>query len=781
MKLVIVESPNKKATIKKYLGEGYEVLATAGHFRDLPKKDLGVDLVTFTPTYEVNEDKASFLAGIRKAAKDADTVYLASDADREGEAIAWHLVDELKLKKAQRIRFTEITPKALAAAVAAAGPVDQNLVDAQQARRVIDRLVGYQVSPLLAPFGRNHSAGRVQSATLHLVVTRELEREAHVATPYWTLTAKYANGLSAKYAPAKVEGDEDTRIQSEEEAQAILARAKGPHLVTAIDTKPTERKPKAPFTTSSLQQAASVALRLKPDATMELAQKLFEGGFISYHRSDSVAVSDDAAAMARTYLERVFPEAVPAERPTYKSKSSAQGAHECIRPTSLEHDVPEGLAGDELKLYQLIRSRFVASQCKPATLSSTTITITSGDTLWCARGTTVVFESFLRFLATDEDSSSTAAADAPEPKLPAVAQHQVLELTTIESKRQETKPPPRYTEATLVKAMESSGIGRPSTFANTINVLFVREYLADEKGFVIPTERGRLIDSVLTAAFPALVAAEYTARLEETLDDVAEGKRPWRAELGAWYSPWEKQLSAAAPLFAAEAAKRPELAATDAPKPTGKPCPLCAKELFLRQGKKGPFLSCSGYPSCNYAADPSAKVSDRKCPKCSSPMNELDGKFGPYARCAKRECGHIVDLKPVKVSEKRCPKCSGEMHEREGKFGPYARCIKEGCDGLVDLKPPTSEKCPVCDGTMVDKGDFLSCTSYPTCKGSWDKKRLAEAKKNNRKCPSCKTRLLVTKKGPKGTFISCSGYPVCKHIEDAKEERSPKKASGGRR
>jgi DNA topoisomerase-1 len=781
MKLVIVESPNKKATIKKYLGEGYEVLATAGHFRDLPKKDLGVDLETFTPTYEVNEDKASFLSGIRKAAKDADVVYLASDADREGEAIAWHLVDELRLKKAQRIRFTEITPKALAAAVAAAGPVDQHLVDAQQSRRVIDRLVGYQLSPMLSPFGKNHSAGRVQSATLHLVVTRELEREAHVAMPYWTLAVKYANGLTAKYFPARTEGDDDVRLTSEEEAQAVLARARGPHTVTGLDTSPGERKPKAPFTTSSLQQAASVAFKLSPDATMELAQSLFEAGHISYHRSDSVSVSDDAAAMARAHLQATFPEALPSSPPVYKSKSSAQGAHECIRPTTLDTEAPEGLAGDELKLYQLIRRRFVGSQCRPATLSKTTITLTSGDTTWCARGTTVVFDSFLRFNAVDED---VTADSEQEQTLPVVSQGQVLEVADLASKRQETKPPPRFTEATLVKAMESAGIGRPSTFANTLKTLFSREYLALEKQLVLPTPRGRLIDGVLSAAFPALVESDYTSRLEETLDEIAEGKRTWKSELKTWYAPWAEQLKAAGPLFAAEVAKRPELAALapEAPKPTGKPCPLCSKELFLRVGKKGPFLSCSGYPACSYAADPSAKASERKCPKCTGPMNELEGKFGPYARCLKRECGTILDLKPIKVSSKTCPKCQGAMHEFDGKFGPYARCANRDCGGIVDLKPPTDEKCPVCAAAMVDKGDFLSCSTYPTCKGSWDKKALEQAKKKNQTCPKCKTRFLVAKKGAKGSFISCSGYPVCKHIEDTKEDAKPARArAGGKR
>lgn len=782
MKLVIVESPNKKATIKKYLGPGYEVLATAGHFRDLPKKELGVDTTTFAPTYEVSEAKAGFLSSIRKAAKEADAVFLATDADREGESIAWHLVDELRLKSAQRIRFTEITPKALTAAVAAAGPVDMDLVDAQQARRIVDRLVGYQLSPLLSPFGKGHSAGRVQSATLHLVVARELEREAHVVTPYWTLTARYANGLTAKYSPPRTDDEDDVRLHSDEEALAVIAKARGPHAVTAVETKPAERKPKAPFTTSTLQQAASVALKLKPDATMELAQALFEQGHITYHRTDSVTVSADAAAMARAWLSVHFADALPAEAPVYKSKASSQGAHECLRPTSLDAEAPDGLAGDELRLYHLIRTRFLASQCKPAQLASTVVTIASGDTLWRARGTTILFDSFLRLSAADEDAT---AKDEDEPRLPVVTVGQHLDVTSIDSKRQETKPPPRFTEATLVKAMEAEGIGRPSTFANTIQVLFTREYIAptDDK-YIGPAPRGRLIDSVLTTAFPSLVAADYTRRLEETLDDVADGKRPWRAELGTWYRSWEQQLKAAAPLFSAELQKRPELAsqaAADAPKPTGRSCPLCAKELFLRVGKKGPFLSCSGYPTCTYAADPSAKPSALPCPTCGGAMQELAGEHGPYARCLKRDCKGLVDLRPVKVSDKPCPKCGGPTHERDGQYGPYARCANRACGGIVDLKPPATEKCPVCDGPMHDKGDFLSCASYPTCRGTWDKKALAAAKKSNRSCPVCKTRLLVAKKGPRGAFVGCSGYPLCKHIEDAKEAPSKGKRAGARR
>ena len=735
MKLVIVESPNKRATIKKYLGEGFEVLATAGHFRDLPKRDLGVDLTTFTPTYEVNDDKANLLSAIRKAAKEATAIYLASDADREGEAIAWHLVDELGLKNAQRIRFTEITPKALTAAVAGAGSLDQGLVDAQQARRVVDRLVGYQLSPLLSPFGKNHSAGRVQSAALHLVLLRELEREAHVITPYWTLATTYSNGLVAKYAPELPSEIDDARIHSEDDAQNIAARARaaGQHRVESVETKPVERKPKAPFTTSSLQQAASVVLKFKPDTTMELAQSLFEAGHISYHRSDSVTVSDDAAAMARAYLQQFFPEALPTSTPVYKSKASAQGAHECIRPTSLDADAPEGILGDELRLYQLIRARFLASQCKPAVFSQTKVVLSAGDTRWVATGTTVLFESHLRFTKFDEE----AKGESGEAKLlPVVSEGQALDVSDIAVKRQETKPPPRYTEATLIRAMEGSGIGRPSTFASTLKVLFTREYIAEEKGFVAPCPRGRLIDGVLTVAFPALVEAEYTAHLEDKLDQVAEGRINWRSELASWYGPWSKQLAAAAQQFALEVSNRPELAALvpDAPKRTGKPCPLCTKELMLRHGKKGAFLACSGYPGCAYTADPNAKVSERPCPKCSGSMNEREGKFGPYAKCQNPACGGIVDLKPPpEKTGKPCPLCTKELMLRQGQKGPFLACSGyPECSYTADPNPKLSKHaCPKCSGTMSDLkskfGPFAKCQT-PNCGGIVDLKPESRGK-----------------------------------------------------
>jgi DNA topoisomerase I len=787
--LVVVESPHKAKTIQKYLGPDYVVLPTVGHFRDLPERDLGIDLATMAPTYVVDEDKRAVLAAIRKAAKTASTVYLASDADREGEAIAWHLREELALKSAKRMRATEITPSALQAALAAAGALDEALVDAQQMRRCLDRLVGYQLSPELRPFGPNHSAGRVQTAALHLIVTRELAREAHVPVPYWSLTARYAKGFSAKYHPSKTPAPdaadgppEEARIHSEAEAAAILERARGPHVVAGVHEAPSPRRPKPPFTTSTLQQAAARLLKLAADETMGLAQRLFEGGHISYHRSDSVAVSDDASRMAREWLLRTYPAAVPEVAPVYRQKSTAQGAHECIRPTSLDVGATATLQGQELELYELIRARFVASQCQPAVYATTTITIRSGDTTWEAGGSVVTFDSYLNPKIAGDVAEEADKTEEATPNLPAVAVGETLDLAGLDSKRRETTAPPRYTKASLVKAIDSADIGRPSTTAATIATLLRRDYIALAKEDYVATPRGRLIDGVLSAAFPALVEASYTANLEALLDEVAEGRKSGRAELLRWYGPWTAELAAAKPLLAAEAAKHPEFAkdASATPQPTGKSCPLCGKELLLRQGKNGPFHVCSARPACHYTGDTSARPSDAKCPKCTGPMEAVDGPKGPYARCLRRCEGGVLDLRPRKASDKLCPKCNGPMSEREGKYGPFARCDKPGCDGLVDLRPPAAEPCPVCGGAMRDKGDFLSCASYPTCKGTWDKQGLAAAKKANKHCPKCKTRLLATRKTPSGSFVGCSGYPACDYREP-RPAAAPLKKAGGRR
>jgi DNA topoisomerase I len=732
VKLLVVESPNKVPTIKRYLGGDYDVAATVGHFRDLPRRDLGVDLQTFAPTYVVDDEKKSIVARLRSKAQAASEILLATDADREGEAISWHVAQVLHLRSPRRVRFQEITAKALERAIASAGPLDQHLVDAQQARRVLDRLVGYQVSPLLTVLGKGHSAGRVQSATLHLVVVRERERERFKAVPYWTLAARYGEGFEAKYATLNEKGElVEERLASEEEAQAIASRARGPHVVRSIDTKPVERRPKPPFTTSTLQQAASVQLGCSPQRTMALAQVLFEQGIITYHRTDSVNLSDEAIAMARTFIATDYADALPAEPPRYKSKSSAQEAHEAIRPTSLAPNAASTAEPDARELYELIRRRFLACQCKPAVLSQTTVAIESGNTTWRARGSVVQFPGFLHYLADDEDSEGKKKGPA-EPKLPLLTIGQMLALARIDVRRQETKPPPRFTAASLIKEMERTGIGRPSTYAATIEILFRREYIAEEKKYLFPTERGFLVDEMLAKAFPDLLETAYTAAMETRLDEIAEGSRRWQAEIAEWYEPFKAQLLAAPTVFGQHLQGHPELAPNlpAAPKPAGRACPRCGKELLLRPRKKGgEFLSCSGYPGCEYAADPSAKASARACPKCQGPMEEVAGKFGAYARCLKGECG-----------------------------------------GTIDLAPSVAEPCPLCASPMRDKGSFLSCSRYPACTGSYDKSALTKAKKSGKKCPSC-GGLLVQKTSPRGSFLGCAAYPKCRYVDPAQKAR----------
>lgn len=776
MKLVIVESPNKCKKIQQYLGKGFEVQATAGHFRDLPEKELGVDLASFDPTYVVDSEKKAVVSKLKAAAEKADEVLLATDADREGEAISWHVAQTLRLKSPKRIRFTEITEKALKAAVANATTIDQHLVDAQQARRVLDRLVGFQVSPLLRPLGKNHSAGRVQSATLHLVVEREKQREAFKVEPYWVLTVRYTNGLVATYVGTKRDATDlgkrapsilSLNLKSEAAANSILEQAKGPHSVHSVETEPVERKPKAPFTTSTLQQAASVQLGLKPDRTMALAQSLFEKGAITYHRTDSVALSEDAVAMARAFIEKDYPEALPATAPKYTSKGAAQEAHEAIRPTALEPQVPDDVTTEERPLYELIRKRFIACQCAPARLEQTTVTTESGETLWRARGSVVKFPSFLRYLDADEDADPSGNKDE-SPRIPHVRVGDALEVAKLEVKRKQTTPPPRFTEAGLIKEMERVGIGRPSTYAATIKVLWAREYIAEEKKYLYPTARGRGVDEVLERAFDDLVKADYTAQMETRLDEVAGGDRRWKNELRDWYSGFSPKLEAAGGIIANTLKERPQLAAAaeaDAVKPTGKPCPRCSSELMLRPGKKGPFLACSAYPKCTYTADPSAKSSDALCMRCKGSTEELSGKNGPYLRCLDANCGYTGPF-DAKLADVVCPKCKHDMESVPGKHGRYARCLKKGCDGTADLSETVAEPCPVCAAPMKDKGDFLGCSKYPACKGTWDKKALVKARKANRACPKC-GKLLVDKKGPKGPFVGCSGYPVCTHIDRA--------------
>jgi len=704
MNLVIVESPNKCGKIADYLGPNYRVVATVGHFRDLPEKDLSVDIDTMQPTYVIDPKKRDVVKRLKAEAKKADQVLLATDPDREGEAIGWHVAQVLKLgKRAQRIVFHEITKAAVAAAVKAPVPIDQDLVDAQQARRVLDRIVGYQVSPLLQPLGKGLSAGRVQTATLHLVCARERERLDFRPEPYWVLRVTYENGLTAELAD---ESGKPRKVKEASEAASAHERARiSPHRVVSVERQEVEKKPPAPFTTSTLQQAASARLGLDPARTMQLAQALFEGGHITYHRSDSVALSDDAVRMARQYLKAHMPDSVPEKPPKYRSKAGAQEAHEAIRTTTLE---PVQLAGDEGSLYELIRTRFLACQCKPARLARTVVVTAVGDgeeqLFFVARGTEVLQPHWL-YLEKDQDDAGEGEDDPERQVLPAVEPEQLLEVTGTDLKEKHTQPPARFTEAGLVKEMEKLGIGRPSTYAATIATLYKRAYIEREKKALAPTPLGMKVDELMLAGLQSLTSHEYTAEMEAVLDEIASGKRRWDAWLKEWYAKFRPQLAAAARTWGEmiaevrrQAAAGDEAAARAAGlDPYAPVCPECGTPMRRRKGKSGEFWGCPRFPECRQTLPIAAQAPARK--------------------------------KGDEASDITCPACGRVMVERKG-----------------------------------TSGKFLGCSGYPECR---ETAPIELTKKRYRKCPECGMPL-KKRKGRSGEFWGCTGFPNCRHTEEVK-------------
>lgn len=744
-RLMVVESPNKIGKVQKCLGPGWRVVATVGHFRDLPPAALGVDTTTWQPTWVVDPQKQSVVERLKEAAARADGVFIATDGDREGEGIAWHVLEVMgqHARSARRVKFEALTAAVIQRAVAGAGNLDRNLVAAQQARRILDRVVGYSVSPLLRSFGGNHSAGRVQSATLHLVVAREKEREAFQAVPYWTLTAHYREGFSARWAEQDSSGRwAAARFGSQKAALAVEAELRHEaHKVEDLETARVERRPKPPFTTSTLAQAASAELGLAPGRTMALAQTLFEAGAITYHRTDSVTLSPEAVAMAREWLAGNHPKALPPEPVLYRNAETAQEAHEAIRPTAVVLDAETRLQPDAELLFSLIARRFLASQCKPALFERTVARVSAGKHTLVASGQVLIEPSFLAFMEEDEDAVAARAEaenprDGEERRLPRLVVAQQLELARVDRQGDETKPPPRFTQATLVREMERTGIGRPSTYASTVQTLFARDYLGELKKSVMPTPRGRVIDSVLELAFPSIVQSGFTAELEQQLDEVALGRRSASATLTAWHAGFARQLASAAGVIGAWYSAHQKLVeeVSGAPRTTGKACPRCGKELLLKTGARGVFLACSGYAAsggCSYAADPSARSSTR-----------------------------------------RCPKCDGAMEEQDGRFGVWARCLSAGCDGRVDAAVVTQHHCPLCAAALRDKGNFLGCTGFPGCRFSVDKKAWERALKKGRSCPDCR-RPLIERRGARGKFLACSGYPSCRHTEDAAAKARP--------
>lgn len=723
--LLVVESPNKIEKITKALGPGFRVVATCGHLRDLPEEELGVDLRTWEPDYVIPEGKAGAVARIRQAAREASEVLLASDADREGEAIAWHVAQLLGLKAPRRVLFRDLSAPALKEAIRSAGTLDNNLVDAQQARRVLDRLVGYQLSPLLEVLGPGHTAGRVQSATLHLVVEREKARERFRPTPFWTVAAHYGVGFAARVVRQGDDGKwEVARYPTEAEALAAkrAAEANG-HAVQLVAKEDATRAPEPPFTTSTLMQVASTQLRFSAERVMALAQSLFEKAAITYHRTDSVTLSQEAITLARSIIQREHPDALPDAPIKYRNSDAAQEAHEAIRPTASNLDADTHLTDEEQALYSLITRRFLSSQCRPALYAKTTVRIVAGPLTLQAVGRVLLLKGFLHYGTDDE--ADQRSEEGLEPHLPPLTQGNALAVSRVESLGETTKPPPHFTVRSLVAAMTAHGIGRPATTARILALLQERRYIAEEKRHLLATPRGHLVDAAIAAACAEVLDVEYTARMEAQLDAVAAGKVQWKAALTSWYQGFSRRLESAP-----EALQRFVLTnralveeLSDAPKRTEKKCPTCGAPLDIRRGKKGAFLACSS-EDCDFTADPSATSSTHRCPVCGGPMMEQDGKFGHYARC------HRTD-----------------------------------CKGTISLAATSEEKCPVCGKALAHKGAFLGCTGYPVCRFTVDKSALEKAKKSKARCPKCE-RPLLRRKNANGAYLACFGYPsVCRHTE----------------
>ena len=788
--LVIVESPAKAKTINKYLGRNYSVKASLGHVKDLPKKDLGIDVENgFEPTYEVIPGKTKVVAELKKAGKEADAIYLAADPDREGEAICAHLADVLATNKTQRkkvfrVLFNEITPKAIKAAFEKPGQIDLHLVDAQQARRVLDRLVGYKISPLLwDKVRRGLSAGRVQTVALRLIVERERDIRAFVPKEYWTIHALLAAGEPPTFEAklAKYKG-EDIEISNEAEAQKVVAAVEPARWqVASVTQKEKRRHPAPPFTTSKLQQAAYNRLRYTAKRTMMLAQRLYEGvelgeegsvGLITYMRTDSVKVSDDALAQVRELIGSSYGAKYLPEKPNfYKSKKDAQEAHEAIRPTDTmrtPEEVRKYLEDDLFKLYQLIWQRFVASQMLPALFDQTTIDIAAGDYTFRATGSVLKFDGYLAVYQAakeDEETEKGDEADAEGRNLPRVAEGETLRLEKIRPEQHFTEPPPRYTEATLVKELEEKGIGRPSTYATIISTIVEREYVSKDQGRFAPTMLGEKVSELLVKSFEDIFDVGFTARMEVELDEIEEGKLPWKQSVKNFYDRFEDDLEQA----------KGEMESYKAGIPTGQKCEKCGQgELLERISRHGFFLGCSRYPECDYIRDLSPEVGSEEvesettteyCDNCGKEMTIKRGRFGPFLACTGYpECkttrrlvhGTRKARQPDQPLDEKCPECGSQLVRRQGRYGEFI-----GCSGYPKCKFIRAKTlgihCPKC-GTgefverMTRKGRrrvFYGCNRYPECDFTTPHKPLAEP------CPKCGAAFIVEKRGKLGTVRAC--------------------------
>lgn len=733
--LVIVESPAKAKTIKKYLGKGFSVMASVGHVVDLPQRELGVDVEkNFTPKYVVIRGKSKVLKKITDAAMDVDTVYLAPDPDREGEAIAWHIAERIRraAKKdlhIHRARFNEITKEAIKNAIQNPAALDSNLFEAQQARRILDRLVGYRISPLLwEKVQRGLSAGRVQSVAVRIVCEREAEIDAFETREYWSITTRLEGSVPPPFDAklAKIDG-KDVEIGDEAGATGLVEELRKQQCkLSSIKKSERKRNPAPPFITSKLQQEAARKLGFTAKKTMGLAQKLYEGielgdeglvGLITYMRTDSIRVSAAAIDAVRDYIGRKFGGEMLPEKPVfYKSKGGAQDAHEAIRPTSMNYPpeaVQSFLDRDSYRLYDLIWKRFVASQMKPAIFDQTSFDIEAGRFILRATGQVMRFPGFISVYkeGVDDDAEKD---DEAEKTLPNLTEGEILKLLDIQPNQHFTQPPPRFTEATLVKELEEKGIGRPSTYASILSTIQDKGYVRKIEKRFHPSDLGKLVNGLLVSNFPNILEIGFTAQMEKELDEVEEGRLSWRDALHDFYVPFEKALEQAR--LSMRNVKRQQVE-------TDVICETCGNKMVIKWGRHGEFLACSSYPECR-----TTKEFTRGA----------DGKIG---------------IRQAEESEEKCEKCGRPMLVKKGRYGKFL-----ACSGYPECKNTrslgTGVKCPECnEGELVQKSTrhgktFYGCDRYPSCKfASWDRP-ISE------KCPKCGYLILVEKYSKKTGEVS---------------------------
>jgi DNA topoisomerase-1 len=731
--LVIVESPAKARTLEKYLGKDFQVKASVGHILDLPKSKLGVDITDdFKPDYQVLRGKKKIIDELKRAAKGKENIYLAPDPDREGEAIAWHIAEQIGggKQKLHRVLFNEITKRAVEEAIRHPQELDRNLYEAQQTRRILDRLVGYQISPLLwKKVRRGLSAGRVQSVAVRIICEREREIQAFAPKEYWSVTARLEGDHPPAFAARLFRVGEDRldpekfRIENEGTAQALVERLRGATWVVGrVERKERRRYPTPPFITSRLQQEASRKLGFAPSRTMRIAQRLYEGvelggegavGLITYMRTDSTRIGPEALQEVRQFIgERFGKPYLPDSAITYPSKKGAQDAHEAIRPTALSH-APERVAPylskEESALYTLIWNRFVASQMTPAVFDQTTVDITAADTLFRATGQIMKFDGFIRVYTEgrDEERKEGEEEDESERQLPPLTEGERLRLHELLPEQHFTQPPPRFSQATLIKELEEKGIGRPSTYATIMTTILSKEYVAEDKSRRLrPTELGFLITELLVDAFPDILNVEFTAGMEDVLDQIEEGKQQWVAAMRRFYDPFARDL---------EHAEERMRDVKREGQPTDILCASCGASMVIKWGRGGEFLACPKYPECkntkNFTRDAEGTIRveeaqqiDEKCELCGRPLQLRFGRYGKFLGCSGYpECKNVRPLvRPVPTGV-ACPDCGqGEIVEKRSRSGKtFYSCNRYPQCKFATWERPVPEPCPQCNAPFV--------------------------------------------------------------------------------